>query len=263
MFDPNIIINNFYLLTPKEKKVADYAIEKGFSIIWTSINDIVKATNTSLATINRTFAKMGFTGLKYYKMFLFSQQKQSETISSELDFQKQYLLPSLETMFSSINYDQLDNIVDIISKNKDSITILGQGFSLYVSNVFAGKLRKIGYDIRFFDDHLYSGALKSKVVIIISSTLQSNSLKKRLQMLKNVNSECTLIVLTNNSNVKYHYDYDHVLCAPFIDHYKMNSKELPSDGLILLLTLCNLIFDKIYCLNKNENDILIQKIKWE
>ncbi|MGL4951579.1 MAG: MurR/RpiR family transcriptional regulator [Mycoplasma sp.] len=262
MFDKNIIINNLYLLTPKEKKVAHYAMDKGFTIIETSINNIVKETGSSLATINRTFAKMGFTGYKYYKMFLFSQQKEKIMNNSELEHQRKYLFTSLENFYSSFNEDTIDEVVQLLTKNKESVTFLAQGFSLYVANFLSAKMRKIGYDIRYFDDHLYSGALKSKVIFIVSSTLQSESLKKRLKMLKNINPDCKLIVLTNNSNIKYHYDYDYVLCAPFIDDRKTNSKELPSDGIILLMSLCNLIFSRIYERNKEENDILIQKIRW-
>lgn len=262
MFNKDIIYNNLSKLTKQEKVVAEFAANKGFELINMSINEILKETNTSLATINRTFSKMGFTGFKYYKMFLFSNLKTKPNTSDELEFQKTHLLLSIENAYSNSDYDELDKIAKLIIKNKQSITIISEGFNYFVAKIFASKLNKIGFETKFFDDSLYSGVLSNSLVIIFSSNINNESLFKKLNILKSNNPKIEIILITNSSNVKNKYDYDYVISVPFIDNFRMNQKELPSDSLVLMLVMCNLIFDRIYLKNKNEYATLIEKIKW-
>lgn len=263
MFNKNIINNHISKLTSQEKKVAEYAINKGYDLIHLSINVIAKETETSLATVNRTFAKMGYTGFKYFKMFLFSNLKSQENVSNELEFQEKYLLLSIKNTYSSLREQSINNVVKSIIKQKNKqITFICEGFSYFIAKIFSSKLNKIGFDTKFFDENIYNGAFKSKLVIVVSVGFNNDSLLKKINMIKKFNKDVEIIIITTNASIKNKYDYDEVLTGSFVDNFRMNPKELPSDSLVLLLIICNLIFDKIYLKNKKDYDELIEKIKW-
>ncbi|EGZ31322.1 hypothetical protein [Malacoplasma iowae] len=81
-------------------------------------------------------------------------------------------------------------------------------------------------------------------------------------MFKNVCPNAESIIITTNQLIKNNYDYDYVLAGNCIDNFRMDSKELPSDSMVILLIICNYLFDKIYEKQKDEYDTIIEKIKW-
>ncbi|WPL40255.1 MurR/RpiR family transcriptional regulator [Malacoplasma iowae] len=263
MFNQLIIKNNYNKLTKQEKLVADYALKKEFDIIHISIGDIAKDTRTSPATVNRTFSKMGFSGFKYYKMYLFSNLKNNVTSSNELEFQEKHLIQSIKNTYSTIdNKTRIEKIIEAIYKNKNSITIISEGFNVYIAKTLSSKLMKIGFNIKLFDENLYTGALQSNLFIVLSSTMINESLHKKISMFKNMCPNAESIIITTNQLIKNNYDYDYVLAGNCIDNFRMNSKELPSDSMVILLIICNYLFDKIYEKQKDEYDTIIEKIKW-
>lgn len=262
MFDKSIILNHSSKLTKQEKVVGQFIADKGFDLINMSITDIVKNTNTSLATVNRTISKIGYTGLKYYKMFLFSLLKSNPNYTDELDFQKKHLLPSIENTYSSVDEQKVVDVVNEINKNKESITFLCEGFSYHIGKIFSSKLNKIGFNSIIFDEQIYNGAFKSKLIIIISVNMNNESMHKKIKMIKNINPNAIFVLITTNAILKNNYDFEYVLAGSLIENFRMNSKELPSDSLVILLIITNLIFDKIYEKNKKDYSEIIEKIKW-
>ena len=262
MFDKSIILNHSSKLTKQEKNVSEFIANKGFDLINMSITDIVKNTNSSLATVNRTISKIGYTGLKYYKMFLFSLLKSNPNSTHELDFQKKHLIPSIENTYSSFDEQKISNITNEIRKNKNSITFLCEGFSYYIGKIFSSKLNKIGFNSIIFDEQIYNGALKSNLIIIISANMNNETMHKKIKMIRNINPKAIFILITTNTILKNNYDFEYVLAGSLIDNFRMNSKELPSDSLVILLIITNLIFDKIYEKNKKNYSEIIEKIKW-
>lgn len=262
MFNKKIISNNIDRLTKQEKIVANYAMDKGFEVVNISINKMVIDTKTSLATISRTFSKLGFTGLKNYKMFLFSRINNKIEKNDEFNFQRNHLLLSLENTLSSLDTTNINKISQILIKNSQKILILGEGFSHFIAKIFQSKLMKIFFDAKIFDENLYNSVLNSNVLVIFSVNMNNKSLTKKLQIIKNINKNLKVIVFTTNPNIKNDYYYDYVLSGALVDSYRMNSHELPSDSLILLIALSNIVFDSIYMKNEDEYKKIIHKIKW-
>lgn len=65
------LINEHYpLLTKSERKVADFILNSGESIIYSTMNDIKTKANVGDATIIRFCQKLGFSGFSDLKLKL-------------------------------------------------------------------------------------------------------------------------------------------------------------------------------------------------
>ncbi|EMF0424318.1 MurR/RpiR family transcriptional regulator, partial [Enterococcus hirae] len=75
-----LIREHYPLLTRSEKKVADFILNSGKTIIYSTMNDIKKNTKVGDATIIRFCQKIGFSGFSDLKIEIakedFSHQKE-------------------------------------------------------------------------------------------------------------------------------------------------------------------------------------------
>lgn len=77
-----LIKENYPFLTKSEKKVADFILNSGKTIIYSTMSDIKKNTKVGDATIIRFCQKIGFSGFSDLKIEIakedFSQKRTSD-----------------------------------------------------------------------------------------------------------------------------------------------------------------------------------------
>ncbi|MCG8710748.1 SIS domain-containing protein [Brenneria sp. 4F2] len=211
------IIHNQAILTPVERKIADYVLEHPEALKQLSSQGLAAVLGISQSSIIKFAQKLGLRGFTDLKMALIeewgkqtSQQKQQRShihnaisshdsltdIAEKLFVEKQ---KALRETTDSLDFAQLQQAVSHIQSAK-RIQIIGVGGSSLVAKDLAYKLMKIGYPVmNELDSHVQLTVAQSlgadDVQIIISFSGKRRELLIAAEIAKK--SGATLIAITS------------------------------------------------------------------
>lgn len=127
-----LIRENYPFLTKSEKKVADYILNSGNAIIYSTMSDIKKNAKVGDATIIRFCQKIGFSGFSDLKIEIakedFSQKKEQPTSKKYYDEIAKNLTEALHSTIRLLDEEKLNDAVKMITQLKN-IYLFGVGSS--------------------------------------------------------------------------------------------------------------------------------------
>lgn len=186
----NLLIRNRYnTMGVQEKKIADYVLEHEDEILYTPLAFLAENAGTSEATAVRFCKKLGFKGIKEFKVFLGTvrssgSDKNSCTFSDSDSsiFEKVFRnsMRALEYSFKSTSYETLSKVSDYINASSN-ILVFGVGGSAIAVEFVAREMARIGkkifsytdsYSIRQFNADFAS----SDLVLIVSRSGETEDL---------------------------------------------------------------------------------------
>ena len=113
------LINEHYpLLTKSERKVADFILNSGESIIYSTMNDIKTKANVGDATIIRFCQKLGFSGFSDLKLKLLKKilAKRKPSSGKYHDEVAKSLIEVLQSTSCLINEEKLIKAIQLINQ---------------------------------------------------------------------------------------------------------------------------------------------------
>ncbi len=186
----NLLIRNRYnTMGEQEKRIADYVLEHEDEILYTPLASLAENAGTSEATAVRFCKKLGFRGIKEFKVFLGTvrssgSDKNSCTFgdSDSTIFEKVFRnsMRALEYSFKSTSYETLSKVSDYINASSN-ILVFGVGGSAIAVEFVAREITRIGkkifsytdsYSIRQFNADFAS----SDLVLIVSRSGETEDL---------------------------------------------------------------------------------------
>lgn len=194
-------IRSFYpRFSEKEKKIADYILEKPEVIIHRTINEVADDLNIADATVFRFSKRIGFKGFQAMKIALASetmaQKKPAPEASQEKDHKKALTEKIFNSNINALKYT-LENIeghliqeaVDIIGK-ANRVEVYGTGPFSSLAMIVSQKLLKSGIRSYAFLDHttqlLSASRMTSNDVAILLYTTETS--KETLAVFETVNT---------------------------------------------------------------------------
>ncbi len=185
------IKNVYNILSPSEKKVADFVLSNGYSISTMSLNKLSIEIRLSEPTIIRFVKKIGFTGYSEFKMNLMKEwgkesvsEKGERNVLVDLHIDKNEKLEdipqkmigitikALEDTLKLINFKKYREAIELIS-NANIIDVYGVGNSGSIASDIMNKLIRIGLNCRSYPDNhvqqIYASHLTEKDVAIAIS----------------------------------------------------------------------------------------------
>ncbi|SHE37059.1 transcriptional regulator, RpiR family [Marinitoga hydrogenitolerans DSM 16785] len=112
-------------LTKREKKVADYIIERAPDVIHYSITELANWSEVSETTVYRVIKKLGFTGYQEFKILLAKELSEPPLDTSKKEdlfshFHNK-ICNSLNIIYQNLNKELLNKIAERILKSKKLI----------------------------------------------------------------------------------------------------------------------------------------------
>ncbi|KLO22806.1 RpiR family transcriptional regulator [Marinitoga sp. 1197] len=112
-------------LTKRERKVADYIIERAPDVIHYSITELANWSEVSETTVYRVIKKLGFTGYQNFKIALAKELSEpSININDKKDLFSEFhnkICNSLNTVYKNLNKTLLEKVADKILNSKKLI----------------------------------------------------------------------------------------------------------------------------------------------
>ncbi|OJG80016.1 Sialic acid utilization regulator, RpiR family protein [Enterococcus ratti] len=127
-----LIKEHYPLLTRSEKKVADFILHSGKTVIYSTMSDIKEKTKVGDATIIRFCQKLGFSGFSDLKIEIakedFSQKQEHPSSGKYYEEIAKSLIEALHSTVRLLNEEKLDQALQLINRMKN-IYIFGVGSS--------------------------------------------------------------------------------------------------------------------------------------
>jgi RpiR family carbohydrate utilization transcriptional regulator len=193
------IRSSYHKFSEKEKKIADYILEKPELVIHRTINEVAEDLNLADATVFRFSKHIGFKGFQAMKIALASEISRSAPTPPEEQVQKDDQKTHTENIFAAnirtlqnsiqkLDGDSIKKAMDLILQAK-RVEVYGTGDSALLATDAFQKLAQIGIRAcAFLDTHNQSLSAshltKDDLAIFISHT---GANEDTLQILKTVN----------------------------------------------------------------------------
>lgn len=193
-------IRSFYpKFSEKEKKIADYILQKPEIIIHRTINEVADDLNIADATVFRFSKRIGFKGFQAMKIALASEtmtpvrplleeipEKENEKTLTEKIFTAN--IRALQTTLEHIDSTSLKTAIDLILQ-ANRVEVFGTGASAIIAMAASQKLLSVGVRANAYTDahsQLLAASLLSgtDVALFIS---HSGASKETLTILKTTN----------------------------------------------------------------------------
>lgn len=226
------IRQNYESFTEREKRIADYLLNKNDEIIEMSAKEIGDVTNTSAPTVVRFSKKLGFNSLNEMKIKLSisltndKNKEEFEYLDRDLSTKsiisgvKQSIHTIIDETVNLINECELDKAIDLLSKAKN-IYVFSVGVSNLVGLDLYYKMSRINKRcIAHSDTHLQitSSALMEEGDVAVAISYSGDTKEVILCAENAKKNNIPLIVITkasiNNSLEEYS---DVTLHVPFVE----------------------------------------------
>lgn len=189
-------------LKPAERRIADYILQNPQDVLSSTLNELALKSGCSYATINRLINRIGYSGFKELKKYLY----QDTIINNSLDFMDvvtfsqntstEEICKNIYSLSSKVLEDS-NNIMDaksvdlaadkIISTKK--LCIVGTGSSGIIARYAYSRFFRIGIPCNYDEDttlfSMHASLLKKgDVLFAISSSGRSSNILKCAQIAK-------------------------------------------------------------------------------
>ncbi|AEX85253.1 RpiR family transcriptional regulator [Marinitoga sp. 1135] len=195
-------------LTKREKKVADYIIERADDVIHYSITELANWAEVSETTVYRVIKKLGFNGYQDFKISLAKELSEPvfETVETEQDiFSNLYnkICKSLSLINQNLDKDLLNRVAERILASKKLI-FFGVGRSFPVALDSSLKFAALGFSaMAYSDPHMQvivgAGLTSEDTVISISHSGFIRDVFKSTQVAKDAGAFTIAITSGVNS----------------------------------------------------------------
>ena len=188
-----LIKENYPFLTKSEKKVADFILNSGKTIIYSTMSDIKKNTKVGDATIIRFCQKIGFSGFSDLKIEIakedFSQKKEHPNSLTE----------ALYSTIRLLDEEKLNEAIKMITQSKN-IYIFGVGSSGNTSLDLENMFLRVGVQAKAVLDPHFQAQVASlltvnDLVIIFSLSGKTKDTYDSLKIAKKNGAK--IIAITN------------------------------------------------------------------
>lgn len=163
-----LIRENYPFLTKSEKKVADYILNSGNTIIYSTMSDIKKNTKVGDATIIRFCQKIGFSGFSDLKIEIakedFSQKKEQPTSKKYYDEIANNLTEALHSTIRLLDEEKLNDAVKMITQLKN-IYLFGVGSSGNTSLDLESMFLRVGVQAKAVLDPHFQAQVASLLTV--------------------------------------------------------------------------------------------------
>jgi DNA-binding MurR/RpiR family transcriptional regulator len=159
------IKENYKVLPKNQKKIADYFIDSFDKIPFLNVQEVSKATNTSVASIVRFAQRIGFKGfselhdaiadslqsqMNNKEIFqLFDKNKAEEDLLTSV---ANIDIKNINDTLNLIHRDEFDKTVQLILKSRKVFTV-GLGISHLLSEILAYQLSQVAIDAAAFKNN--------------------------------------------------------------------------------------------------------------
>jgi DNA-binding MurR/RpiR family transcriptional regulator len=196
----------------QEKKIASYLVGNQDIIVSTSVEDIAKATGVSQATVVRFCKRLGFSGMKEFKIFYQAGKLPAGNLkepatwddSDETIFNKVFTqaITTLEISFQTTPYQTLANIADCLWK-ATNIDVFGVGGSAIVASYFHNEFIRLGKRVNAYTDTYMIGQMSqdfqpTDVMIVVSRSGENSPLLKFAE--KAMAAGTPIVAITNSAH---------------------------------------------------------------
>lgn len=182
------IHQNYFDLTPAEKKVADHFLWAGAEIVFETMNDIKQKTKVGDATIIRLCQKLGYSGFADLKIEVAKDDYShnvSEPATSPYASIENALTKTISTTLNKINQTTITQVIELLDQ-ASRVYIFGVGGSAFSSKALESMLLRIGVRAQAITDpHCQAqlAAITNEADLIIAFSLTGRT-KDTLEPLK-------------------------------------------------------------------------------
>lgn len=198
-----LIKENDHHLTTSEHKIANYIASHYEKVIYFTLKDLGKATNSGDGTIIRLCKKLGFTGFSDLKIALAQESmltKPSNSNSSYIESSTNQLINSIEKTHTLIDPTTVEKAIDMIS-NASSVHLFGVGHSGQSALDYEKTWLRIGLIAHAsIDPHIQVqvASLLNKDDVAIGLSLSGHTKDTYDSLLIAKNNGAKIIAVTNN-----------------------------------------------------------------
>ena len=200
-------------LKPAEKRVAEYILTYPKKILTITMSQLATQTSASYATVNRLIKRIGYSGFKELKRFLYQDVMDNQSLDTAEIISFSLRTPAAEicqnifsfassTLYESIQVADIGLInqaTDQIVQGK-SLTFLGGGTSGICAKYAFSRFMRIGVRVFFCDDNILTRMQatllgENDVLFAISSSGRTSDILECAQIAKS--NGATVISLTD------------------------------------------------------------------
>jgi 6-phospho-3-hexuloisomerase len=129
------------------------------------------------------------------------------------------IFEELEYLFNSLNYKDLDKVIDLISKNKGNIFCLGAGRMGYSIQAFSMRLSHLGFNSYMLGDSNLPKITPGDLVLINSSSGETKSIVLLSEIAKNNGAK--LVCFSYNEASKIASMSDHKIIYSHVKSFQL------------------------------------------
>ncbi len=218
----NFLINEKYQsLGAKEKKIADYMLSHEEEILSMPIASLADRAEVSQPTAVRFCKKLGFNGIKEFKIFLSSIKCSSSTSpcafkdNDETIFEKVFMnsISALESSFKSTSAHTIALVADLINAS-ENVLIFGTGGSQIAASFTSGELSRFGKKVYAYTDNYALKQFRAEfatddIALFVSRSGETAEILRIAEQAKS--NGASVIAITTNSDSTLYRIADHSL----------------------------------------------------
>ncbi|MGM0212868.1 MurR/RpiR family transcriptional regulator [Enterococcus sp. AZ109] len=258
MYLESVIQTNYPSMTKKEKKIADYLLNHSEEAKNQSISTIAEICGVAESTVFLFSKKIGLTGFKELTVLLSSDSKKKvfEGIYEEDSIQAitekviETSTQSLETTRSLIDFQQLEQAVDVLINSK-KVALFALGGSSPIALDGYHKFLRSPLEVEFTVDYhmqlLNAGRLgKEHCAVIVSHSGRNSDMLRIADILNKNKVPIILITGFNNTSLVKKADYTFIATTEELTYKDIGiyTRRLPQMLIMDLLFTLVMISDK-------------------
>ena len=228
------IKNKYNILTPKEKKVADFILKNPEEVSEMTISELSEKAGVVKSLIVRCCKSLGFSGFARLKISLSKEMVRNESFSyipyieendNTENIMKKIFAANIKTLhdtLSSIDAKAVCEAVNLL-RNADRIYIYGVGTSAGIVNDFQYRLMRLGYNAICFTDvvTIKVSALnikKGDVAFGISNSGRTAATVDALKIAREKGAKTICVTSYEKSSITKYSDYNIVISTDEINY---------------------------------------------
>ena len=154
----------------------------------------------------------------------------------------QKIFEELKSLWMTVNQDEINNFVEIVSGHKGNIICLGAGRMGYAVQGFAMRLSHLGFSTFMIGDTTLPRIQKDDLVIVNSSSGETPSIILLTQLARKHGAK--LLIVTSNSKSSLGELADHQICYGPVETNQLMKSAYEQFTFLLFDHISYLIFNK-------------------
>ena len=249
-------------LSPNARKIIDFLKNHKEEAINMNISSLSKKMGCHPSFITRSLKRVGYNGWKDWNSFALKDMIEINPNGDYGIYLKNTLIKSIIKSINNVDMLNLNILINKITNSKahNGIIFAGNGFSLYICRDQNRRYNRINIKSKYIDEKTgeINAISHNKIIFVVSISGHVSLTKNQITYLKKEKNSTLVLISGLPTEIK---DFDFIFNGSLIDNKNVIENQAPTHSRIVIYTILDMIFWKIFNHSFDKNNKLLELLQ--